>query len=43
MAFSYWASVFLVGFSILVLRTNSQGELLRETHNIVMIYMENEL
>ena len=37
MAFSYWASVFLVGFSALLLWTDAQGELLCETKNIAFI------
>lgn len=37
MAFSHWASVFLVGFSVLVFQTDSQGELLCKTKNIVFI------
>ena len=38
MAFSLWASVFLVGFSVLVSRIGSQGELLCKSKNIVFIW-----
>ena len=43
MAFSIptaWVSVFLVGFSFLLLRTDAQGELLCETKGILLLYGE---
>ena len=40
MAFSHWVSVFLVGFSFLLLRTDAQGELLCETKRISLLYGE---